>query len=492
MAPSRQQQNSNNILRIAPLVRMSLDVQENSPERQRGAFADYCVKWDLLPVGPVGGYADLGVSATHTAAADRLGLQAMLQDAKRRQFDLVFVEEISRSSRRSEEFFPLRAELRRLGIALVTKHDDPRQEYSAAARFAQGVMLLAAELEAGLLSERVRDTLRLKTSRGEYRGGNVAMGLRWAWDVRPSKSERGSGHWECADEAAAVVTKLYETYLQTRSLERTAEILNDADLRTNAGRLWSGSSVRSSLRAVNYRGQLRFGTELFPCPDIPEIIPKHLVAQVDAIIADAATRTMRCGTSPYAIFSGLLRCPLCDNWLSVHLVRKPSEKVHVSYYCWQARMEPRRCEWRRYMAQIGFERALLPALINHLQLHVNASPGNRRQQQQPKQATLRRQAQKLDLERQRVLQQHQRGWLGDSEVDTRLREIQRRRDDLQMSDDEPPIGVTKEQLLATLKALQEHWWHWTPPERRNVLQSFVEYIVPNRDNPAASHILFKR
>jgi DNA invertase Pin-like site-specific DNA recombinase len=61
-------------LRAVALIRMSTDRQQDSPERQRALFAEYCARWSLTPAGE---YADLGISATHTKLEQRPGIMAM-------------------------------------------------------------------------------------------------------------------------------------------------------------------------------------------------------------------------------------------------------------------------------------------------------------------------------------------------------------------------------------------------------------------------------
>lgn len=389
----------------------------------------------------------------------------------------------SRSARRSAEFFPLQAELRRLGIALVTPQDEPRQEFSAARTFYQGVMALAAELEAGLISERVRDTLRLRVSQGMYRGGNLPLGLRWV---------KETSTWERDDDAADTATAVFETFLQTRQLEATAQALNAGGYRTANGRKWSGSSVRALLHGPGYRGLLRYGGQDYPCPTLPEIVPAALVRRVDAIFANRQGRTQRCDSSDVATFTGLLRCPACGNWLSAHMVRKPNERVHVSYYCWRARQQPVDCTWGKYMGQVRFEQAIVRLIAERLRATIAELPEGTHKRGDSPQRRLRR-LQQMDAERERLLSQHQRGWIDDLEMARRLDDLQQRRETLQREIASLPaeVTVTRAELQGLLENVEKHWWDWPVPHRRDVLQTLVEYIEPNRDDFTASRIAWR-
>ncbi len=450
-------------LRAVALIRMSLAIQVNSPERQREAFASYCTRWGLQPCGH---YEDLAVSATHTRAADRAGLQSLLADARRRRFDVVFVEEVSRAARRSEDFFPLQAELRRLGVALVTKHDDPTREVGAAQRFAQGVMALAAELEAGLLSERVRSALALRVKQGLYRGGNISLGYRWCKETKA---------WAVDEAGVEVARQVFRTYLDCSNLEETARALNAAGLVTGKGNAWCGSSVRALLRSPMYRGVLRFAGEDYPCPGLPEVIPPDLLAEADRAIAACARRPQRANQSADALFTGLLRCPSCGSWLSLHVTKKAGSR-YLAYYCWRGRQEPRTCENRRYFGQRPLERALVPVMHQYLSDLAAALPAQSRRKQPP---TPARTLERLEAERHRALRLHVTGRISEDELDEMLGQVQARMDTAQahMLPEKPP--PTRRQVQELARLVGRAWWTMTIPQRRKVLQQMVEYITPN-------------
>lgn len=464
---------TNKPLRAVALIRMSTDKQINSPERQRDAFAAYCERWGLEDCGH---YEDLGVSATHTRAADRAGLQALLADARRRRFDVVFVEELSRAARRSEDFFPLQAELRRLGVALVTKHDDPTREVGAAQRFSQGVMALAAELEAGLLSERVRSALALRVKQGLYRGGNISLGYRWCKEMQS---------WAVDEAGAEVARRVFRTYLDCSNLEEAARALNAAGLVTGKGNHWSGSSVRALVRSPMYRGYLRFAGEDYPCPGLPEVIPPALLAEADRAIANCARRPQRADQSADALFTGLLRCPSCGAWLSLHVTQDEGRR-YLAYYCWRGRQEPHACENRRYVGQGPLERALVPVIHSYLETMAAAMPSaSRRKQGPPAARTLER----LETERQRVLRLHVTGRISEAELDVMLGQVQARREAAaQAVPERQPL--TRQQVQELARQVGRSWWVETIPRRRKALQRMVEYITPDPDHLGQSTIVW--
>lgn len=476
-------------IRVAALIRMSSDAQENSPERQRQSFAAYCAKWDLSPAGE---YEDLGVSATSTALEHRAGLQHLLTDARAHRFDLVWCEEISRIARKGWEFGFVRDVLAAHAIRIVRNSDDPSRGNAEDDELIQDIEAAVARRETRHMARRVRDTLRMRVRQGQYRGGRLALGLKWVWDRRPTKTDRiGAGHWEKDDEGAALATEVFEMFLNTRNMEAIAGYMNDNGHRTSIGGLWSGPGVRCVLLGPTYRGFLRCAGELHPCAELPEIVPADLVARVDAIFANRKDRTYRCDTSEWAVFTGLLRCPGCGRWMQTRIIRKEKKKPQVVYYCPRGKHQPITCTNTKYMGQATFERSLVPMLRDHLQVMLADAPPKRGERAATKGAKARQLA-KLEQERQRILQQHQRGWLTDEEADARLQAVTARRADLQNANQaQSETHLSQGELQALLKGLADEWWEWTVPARRNVLQSALEYIVPDREDVRQSVLSWK-
>lgn len=475
-------------LRCAALIRMSSDSQENSPERQRQAFAAYCVRWDLTPADE---YEDLGVSATSTALEHRAGLQHLLADARAHKFDLVWCEEISRIARKGWEFGFVRDVLAAHAIRIVRNSDDPSRGNAEDDELIQDIEAAVARRETRNMARRVRETLRMKAAQGLYRGGRLALGLKWVWERRPTKTDRvGAGHWERDEEAAALATMVFEMFLETRNMEAIAAYMNDNGHRNSIGRLWSGPGVRVLLLGPTYRGLIRCGEELYPCPSLPEIVPPDLVARVDAIFANRKERTARCDTSEWAVFTGLLRCPGCGKWLQTRLIRKANKKPQVVYYCPSGKHQPITCSNRKYMGQASFERSIVPMIRDRLQGLVEEMPTSRNQRGGSKTSIVRQLA-RLEQERQRVLQQHQRGWLEDGEAEVRLQKIGHRRAELQSERHTSEPRVTEANLRVALDGLGSQWWEWTVPRRRDVLLSLLEYIIPDRDDFRQSVVSFR-
>jgi DNA invertase Pin-like site-specific DNA recombinase len=446
---------------------MSTDSQVSSPDRQRAGFATYCQTHGLTPAGE---YADEGVSATHTRMEDRPALMQMLADARRRRFDVVWAEEVSRIARRESEWFAIRDALSELGIAIVGPGDDPHSAHDDIMRqFSQGLFALLARFEARQLGQRMRRAQQVKVAQGRYRGGRLPPGLAWG---------REEGRYTLDEATAPVARRAFDLYPQLLSFEGVARTLNAEGYLTTAGRQFSGEAVRDILSCSAYRGSRDFGGEEYPT-DLPAIVDAAAVAAVDELLARRRGRP-RGAVSPavHASFAGLLRCPECSGWLTLHVTyrtRASGERVaHARYMCYRARQAPHSCTWRGCVAQSRLEAAILPQVAARAREMARAA---RPRRESTRRATgSQRLLQALDDERQRAIALRVRGTIGDEELDRLLAQVEARRGELQVARPEP--RVTREEARAVLAAVEKHWGQMDAPTKRGILQAMIEHIVP--------------
>ena len=111
-------------------------------------------------------YVDHGVSGTKSR---RPGLDQMLYDARRHQFDLVMVWAADRLARSVKHFVDLLAELDHLKIAFISY----REQIDTAGPLGKAIMTIVAaiaELERSLIVERVRAGMRRARLEGRHIG----------------------------------------------------------------------------------------------------------------------------------------------------------------------------------------------------------------------------------------------------------------------------------------------------------------------------------
>lgn len=457
-----------------PIVRMSGDRQQNSPERQREAFAAYCQRHNLIPCGE---YADLAVSASKTKLLDRPAIQRLLADAPTAKWTVVWFEEISRAARKGEEAVYLDTALRAENKFLVGPDDDPRQMMDG--HFRKLMLFLGgwkAEDETNRMGIRIADTQRMIVAHGRYRGGYLPPGLGWQWDDREARQ----GHYILDTESQPLAVRAFQLFIETRCYQQVAKQLTSEGFTSRQGNPLSQPAAARIIQNQTYRGSRRFGGETYPT-DLPQIVPPELVAQADTILRQQARRPLR-STHDYtsrAIFAGLLRCPSCGGWLQVHYNINKQGRAYLAYKCHRARTLPITCDWRTMVPELTFEREILPVL--QARLRQEARRIGRGSESGRQQAHVKRQRERLHDERERVLRQHQQGWIDDEEVAARLEEIRARLEGLagETAVDAP---VSAEKLRTVLQIISRTWQILSPPEKRSLLQAVIEHITPTPPN----------
>jgi site-specific DNA recombinase len=293
-------------------------------------------------------FQDKGMSG---GTADRPGYQALLSAARRKQFNVIVVEDISRLWRNRAEFGPRSAEFEDLGVHCVTAvGDDTRRDgWGLVIQIKQAV----AEHARREASYRTRRGLEGKAIKGESAGGR-------AYGYRPA-AQSSSGQVEIIEAEAVVVRRIFELYGAGWAPRAIAERLNAEDIpspgaawrRTDMGEhakrrgKWVGSAIHGDprrgygiLNNERYIGRLNWGrlqwkrgaanskkrtavvadfTLLVTREDLRlQIISDELWQRVKArqsarAIGAFGTRVSKAGKPATSLLSGLLLCEGCGS-----------------------------------------------------------------------------------------------------------------------------------------------------------------------------------
>ena len=149
------------VKRVAIYGRVSTEGQ--SVDMQVSELKEYVVRrgWMLL-----GEYLDEGVSGS---TESRPALNRLMNDARRREFDILLVWKIDRFGRSLKHLVNSLAELESLGIAFVSFRDSLDLS-SAAGRLMAQLLGAISEFERSLITERVRAGIRNAKNKGKRLG----------------------------------------------------------------------------------------------------------------------------------------------------------------------------------------------------------------------------------------------------------------------------------------------------------------------------------
>ncbi len=178
------------------------------------------------------------------------------------------------------------------------------------------IILIFAELERKMTSERVTSIMLDRAERGLWNGANIPFGYYW---------DKESKYPAVLENEAAIIKKIFSMYEQGASTIQITRWLHQNQVHTKRGGYWNAKTVADIIRNPFYKGTLRYnyreaphGKRKSPSEWIikennhPSLIPEPQWAHVNAIMdANALAKGLvgQQNRRKYThIFGGILRC----------------------------------------------------------------------------------------------------------------------------------------------------------------------------------------
>lgn len=197
-------------------------------------------------------FKDAGYSGKNT---DRPAFQDMMARIRKGEFTHVLVWKIDRISRNLLDFAEMYEELQSLRVTFVSKNEQ-FDTSTAIGEAMLKIILVFAELERNMTSERVTATMISRANNGLWNGGRIPYGYNYDPD---------SMTFSIRDDEAAVCQFLKNDYLKNKSLTHTAKALNAEGYKTRAGVDWTPTAAWIIASSPFYAGIYRYnrykGTE---------------------------------------------------------------------------------------------------------------------------------------------------------------------------------------------------------------------------------------
>lgn len=287
-------------------------------------------------------FEDAGYSAKNT---DRPRYQQMMSRLRTGEFSHLVVWKIDRISRNLIDFSQMYEELKRLGVVFVSKNEQ-FDTSTAMGEAMLKIILVFAELERKVTSERVTAIMVSRANDGKWNGGRVPFGYNY---------DKTTKTFSVNEQEAAIVKRIYDKYEETRSLLQTSKFLNETGLSTRSGIPWNPTTTRTMLSnqfyignyvynkywlgKVNYRKpeNKRPETEWIIVENHHEpIIDKERWIAVNEILA-SQRRSNKDGPRTYTrvnthIFAGLIFCGKCGSQFTATLDRQRDGGYRPSIY----------------------------------------------------------------------------------------------------------------------------------------------------------------
>lgn len=319
-------------------------------------------------------FEDPGYSAKNT---DRPAYQQMMSRVRTGEFSHILVWKIDRISRNLLDFAAMYAELKRLGVTFVSKNEQ-FDTSSAMGEAMLKIILVFAELERNMTSERVSSVMVSRASNGQWNGGKVAFGYKY---------DKETGEFSFREDEYNSALMIYDLYEEKGSLLAVTKELNARGIRQRSGSIWNPTTVRLILVNPFYTGVYRYNyrnegssTTFSYKPENewvlienhhPALVSKERQARI--IQSLYSRRRGQPGSATYNrknihIFAGLLRCGYCGSTMIATQDRQRSDGWRPSVYICSRRRRSDDCQNKFVSdATIG------PFIMNYIANIIKAS-----------------------------------------------------------------------------------------------------------------------
>lgn len=311
-------------------------------------------------------FEDAGFSGKNTA---RPAYQEMMNRTRKGEFSHILVWKIDRISRNLLDFAEMYTELKRLRVAFVSKNE--RFDTSTPMGEAMlKIILVFAELERNMTSMRVSAVMKDRAKQGEWNGANIPYGYDWDAEKKypvPNPVE------------APIIRKMFEIYVQEKSIRRVTRLLISLGAKTKRGGKWNYATVLQMLKNPFYKGTLRYNYKEAARGKVkPEsewilkennheaMVSPELWQRCNDILTsnrnfkgDTGKRNI---SQEEHIFSGLLKCSLCGYPLRSHIMLRKNGHNPSYYECYRKYQYVDPCTAKGNIK----DELLLPALLTYI------------------------------------------------------------------------------------------------------------------------------
>ena len=268
--------------------------------------------------------------------------EKMMSQLRTGTYTHLLVWKIDRISRNLLDFAEMYQELKDLGVTFVSKNEQ-FDTSTAMGEAMLKIILVFAELERNMTSERVAATMISRASNGQWNGGRIPYG----YDYDPEEQT-----FSFNSDEYNIAHLIHDKYEELRSLVYLARYLNEHGYRTRAGNDWSPVSLDIILRSVFYCGDYQYNrlkegdrqrpkdkSEWITVKDHhPAIVSRGQKERILALLeSNRRLKSFRkSGKSKYThIFSGLLICGNCGQPMtsSISTVKKTTGRRYSLYFC---------------------------------------------------------------------------------------------------------------------------------------------------------------
>ena len=344
---------NNELIRVACYIRVSHQEQKLhgiSLDAQRDKLIEYAEKHGLKIVG---WYEDEGISG-RKLIKNRPALQRMLNDAQAGKFDRIIFIKLDRFFRSVAEYHEC---MKKIDPVLWTATEEKYDLTTANGRAFVNMKLTIAELEADQTGERIDLVNEYKVKTGQALTGSQSQGIAFI-----VKKDSNGLKRVVPDPATKDMCMDYINHFLTYQNKKQAYLYvknkYNADISYNTmSRILTDPKICGTYRGNDSYCEAYVDMETFI--KIQNILKQNI---------------KRPKSKRLYLFTGLIKCPLCDRKLAATFAvhnNKSGVKEYLSYRC-NHRVRDNACTYTRQSNEAKIETALLDTLEQYINHHIEA------------------------------------------------------------------------------------------------------------------------
>ena len=407
-------QERNRVIRIAKYARCSSDEQKKNGYTigdQLKLIDEFADDNELVSVGE---YVDEGISAT-LEINKRKALAQLIEDAKAGKFDIVVFKCIDRFFRNVGEYYECQKQLRAAGVTWISIEESDLDPDDDDAAFKINIYLTMAEYEAKKTSKRIRFNNKMRIKNKQVITGSQCFLFPWKVAGEPRnkyliKNKENEG-------MTLDVLDFFETH---QSKSATLGYVN-----IKYGLKMSMQTLTNFLTDTLLYGEYK---------GVPDYVEPYITKERFDRIQEILKRNARGDGIRHNtfLFSGLIKCPLCEHNLVGNFTKQKGRHPMYSYRCNYHRLH-KQCSFNKSTAERKIEEQLLDNLEQYITNEVLRVESVEEKQPISKNAV---KAEKIKVEMERLNMMFRKGRIEEEEYDTEYYKLEKSLKKIDVS--EPP------------------------------------------------------
>ena len=368
---------NNKIVALYVRVSTGYQVDKDSLPFQKKELKAYCEHVLHIDKKRIEIFEDAGKSGKNTT---RPAFERMMEKVKAGLVSHVIVYKIDRISRNLVDFSLMYDDFKYNNVTFISLNEQ-FDTSSAIGEAILKIILVFAELERKLTSERVTDVMIGRAQSGQWNGARVPYG--WDWD----EENKCPVH---SKKEAPYARAMYQMYLDGGSSVTIRDYNNSHNIPTKRGGEWTSKTVADFLRnpinkgdyRYNYResarGKKKAEEEVIYMEGVfPPLVDPEIWNEVNRRMDENHTRKNTSSMHPIRkncnVFAGLIACGKCGaNYQVTSKDRRRGNGFRPSSYACTGKYQKKHCDNLNVSdVKVG------PFMINYIAAMVDASKSRR-------------------------------------------------------------------------------------------------------------------